>query len=119
MSKPNSRAYPRDPNLACLINVFFFFTLNPPRRAPQASSRHAQPKIRNTNYKHTNLKFIIFRSKITNTNTNPNTNTNINIEITNTNFKFMVFPFKITNTNTNPNTNINIEIINTNTNSHD
>ena len=105
-------AHPRDPNLAHLINWFFFF---PPQTCPLgplwAPSCHAWPKIWNTNYKHTNFKFMIFQPKITNTNknTNPNTNTNINTVITNTNFRFMIFPFKITNTNT------NIEIINTNT----
>ena len=111
MPKPDSRASPHDPNLAHLINGFFF-TSNP---SPQAPSCHAWPKIKNTNYKYTNLWFMIFRPKII------NTNTNINTERTNTNFRFMIFPFKITNTNTNPNTNTNTntEFINTNTNWHD
>ena len=93
---------------------FFFFTLNPPRWVP---SCHDRPKIKNTNYKHTNFRFMIFRPKIINTDTNPNMNSKITnknfkfmifpfkIRNTNTNFRFMIFPFKITNTNTNTNTN--------------
>ena len=94
---------PSWPELGPFDKLVFFFH---PKLAPWGPSCHAWPKIKNTNYKHTNFKFMIFQPKITNTNknTNPNTNTNINTEITNTNFRFMIFSFKITNTNTNTNT---------------
>ena len=93
----------------------FFLTLNPSR---WVLSCHDWPKIKNTNYKHTNFRFMIFRPKIINTDTNPN----MNSKITNKNFKFMIFPFKIRNTNTNFRFMIfhfKITNTNTNTNSHD
>ena len=114
-----------NPNLNPFNKRVIFFTPNPPCQAPWASSHHSRPKIRNTNYKHKNLRFIIFRPKIPYTNTNVKTNHKHNFHIynfpfqnhkPNTNFRFMIFPFKITNTN--PNISTITEIINTNTNLH-
>ena len=84
---------PLNPNPAHLINGFFFFTPNPPHQAPAGPvpSCPSQNQIYHfsaQNHKHTNLRFIIFRLKITNTNTNPNTNTNIN---TNHKHKFQIY----------------------------
>ena len=77
-------------NSPYLINGSFLDPQTRPVGPPLAPSRHAQPKITNTNLY---------------TNTKPG--------IKNTDFKFMIFPFKITNTNPNPNTNTNIEFTNT------
>ena len=54
----------------------FFLTLNPSR---WVLSCHDWPKIKNTNYKHTNFRFMIFRPKIINTDTNPNMNSQTKI----------------------------------------
>ena len=107
--EPDLRVCLYDPNFARLINGLFFSPqtrLVRSCRASWAPSHHSCPKIRYTNYKCTNLRFIIFRPKIPYTNTNKNHKHNFHIY----NFPFQNY--------TNPNISTIIEIINTNTNSH-